>query len=153
MSKYFKKKKTRDAAQQLFINDLKLSASRARDIEKHVFSTCDTSLQYTQRIRKMLYNIKMHPSPLDIKDISNTTDLCWLKSIHPLKYAAFIAKNDSTRNAHEQTLVFNSDEKSLLQCSYCKKFTVTYFLRQTRSADEPMTCFAKCHTCDRSWRQ
>lgn len=37
-------------------------------------------------------------------------------------------------------------EKSLFQCPKCKQYNTTYYMMQTRSADEPMTCFVTCQT-------
>ena len=44
--------------------------------------------------------------------------------------------------------------EGLLQCPKCKKRQTTYYQKQTRSADEPMTTFASCltDTCLHRWR-
>lgn len=41
----------------------------------------------------------------------------------------------------------------LLKCGRCGSNNVSYFERQTRSADEPMTVFATCDKCGNKWRQ
>lgn len=43
---------------------------------------------------------------------------------------------------------------TLLQCPRCKENKVSYYQRQTRSADEPLTTFANCHhaTCKHRWK-
>lgn len=43
---------------------------------------------------------------------------------------------------------------TLLQCPRCKEHKVSYYQRQTRSADEPLTTFATCHhpTCRHRWK-
>lgn len=43
---------------------------------------------------------------------------------------------------------------TLLQCPRCKEHKVSYYQRQTRSADEPLTTFATCHhpTCRHLWK-
>ena len=41
---------------------------------------------------------------------------------------------------------------SLIQCHSCKQYKVTYYEMQTRSADEPMTCFCTCQHCGKKWK-
>ena len=38
-------------------------------------------------------------------------------------------------------------ERASITCRHCKSSNVTYVLRQTRSADEAMTCIVTCHNC------
>uniref|UniRef100_A0A7S3MYM1 TFIIS-type domain-containing protein n=1 Tax=Strombidium inclinatum TaxID=197538 RepID=A0A7S3MYM1_9SPIT len=42
--------------------------------------------------------------------------------------------------------------KSLIQCNKCKSHNVTFYLQQTRSADEPMTQFCTCMECGKQWK-
>jgi DNA-directed RNA polymerase subunit M/transcription elongation factor TFIIS len=44
-------------------------------------------------------------------------------------------------------------QKSILVCGKCQKRTVDYYEKQTRGADEPMTVFAHCLSCDKRWTQ
>ena len=44
-------------------------------------------------------------------------------------------------------------DTGFFKCGRCKSKKTTYFEMQTRSADEPMTCFITCHNCGKSWRQ
>lgn len=41
---------------------------------------------------------------------------------------------------------------SLIQCHSCKQYKVSYYEMQTRSADEPMTCFCTCLNCGKKWK-
>jgi DNA-directed RNA polymerase subunit M/transcription elongation factor TFIIS len=38
-------------------------------------------------------------------------------------------------------------------CGMCKSDKTSYYQQQTRSADEPMTCFITCNNCGKRWRQ
>mgnify|MGYP001160842552 CR=1 FL=1 len=43
--------------------------------------------------------------------------------------------------------------ESLLTCGKCKQRKVDYYQKQTRGADEPMTCFCHCLHCGNRWIQ
>jgi DNA-directed RNA polymerase subunit M/transcription elongation factor TFIIS len=38
-------------------------------------------------------------------------------------------------------------------CGKCKSKKTTFYQMQTRSADEPMTCFIQCLACGKRWKQ
>jgi len=38
-------------------------------------------------------------------------------------------------------------------CGHCRSKKTTYYQLQTRSADEPMTCFIQCLACSKRWKQ
>jgi DNA-directed RNA polymerase subunit M/transcription elongation factor TFIIS len=44
------------------------------------------------------------------------------------------------------------DYTGLFQCGKCKGVKTTYYQMQTRSADEPMTTFVTCTTCNNRWK-
>jgi transcription elongation factor S-II len=44
-------------------------------------------------------------------------------------------------------------ENEMFKCGKCKSKKVTFYLRQVRSADEPMTSFFTCHNCGKHWKQ
>jgi len=53
-------------------------------------------------------------------------------------------------SAYENTATSMSDQ---FYCGKCKKNKVSYYERQTRSADEPMTTFYTCLTCGNRWKR
>jgi len=46
----------------------------------------------------------------------------------------------------------NKNQEGFFTCGRCKSKKTTYYQLQTRSADEPMTTFVTCLTCDRNWK-
>ena len=38
------------------------------------------------------------------------------------------------------------------RCGVCKTYKTTHYQLQTRSADEPLTTFVRCHICDKNWK-
>lgn len=43
--------------------------------------------------------------------------------------------------------------ESILTCGACHQRKVDYYQKQTRGADEPMTCFCNCLNCGKRWVQ
>ncbi|EPY33661.1 transcription elongation factor S-II [Strigomonas culicis] len=42
---------------------------------------------------------------------------------------------------------------TLFRCPACKKSDCSFYEKQTRSADEPMTVFCSCNKCGNNWRR
>jgi|TARA_B110000914_G_C15503886_1_gene467275 DNA-directed RNA polymerase subunit M/transcription elongation factor TFIIS len=146
---------SRKIAAALFRTDIGLSKAESEELETRIWSQSETPIHYTQTVRKLVNNLtksetNKHP---DITTLLSRTDTEWLKVSNERIWTDLNKRNEEITANYEQLLLYSSSEKTLLQCGRCKKFTVSYYQRQTRSADEPMTCFAKCHTCDRSWKQ
>lgn len=45
-----------------------------------------------------------------------------------------------------------TDKEGIFQCKKCHSKKTTYYSLQTRSADEPMTNFITCLTCNNRWK-
>lgn len=58
------------------------------------------------------------------------------------------------REKHLEAL--NAEDKEdyvgMFKCGKCRSMKTTYYQMQTRSADEPMTCFVTCMNCNNRWR-
>ena len=44
------------------------------------------------------------------------------------------------------------NQEGFFTCNRCKSKKTTYYQLQTRSADEPMTTFVSCLSCDKNWK-
>jgi hypothetical protein len=53
----------------------------------------------------------------------------------------------------ERQRLLSSDFVGLYCCPRCKSWKTTYYLLQTRSADEPMTAFVECLLCSQRFRR
>jgi DNA-directed RNA polymerase subunit M/transcription elongation factor TFIIS len=79
-------------------------------------------------------------------------DVPFLKAegMYPEKWQAILEKEVMlSQSAYEDTQVSMTKD---ITCSKCKKNRITYYELQTRSADEPMTCFYRCLTCGNRWK-
>lgn len=55
---------------------------------------------------------------------------------------------DITKEVYKE----DTDIQGMFKCGKCKTYKTTYYQLQTRSADEPMTCFHTCLNCGNKWR-
>jgi len=60
--------------------------------------------------------------------------------------------NEANRTDGEAIEHSKSTAESIIQCFNCKQKKVTFYLQQTRSADEPMTQFCTCLNCGKRWK-
>jgi DNA-directed RNA polymerase subunit M/transcription elongation factor TFIIS len=56
------------------------------------------------------------------------------------------------KKLHAANYMHDKDYKGLFKCGRCRGYKTTFYQMQTRSADEPMTVFVTCHTCNRRWK-
>lgn len=66
-----------------------------------------------------------------------------------LKRMVYAAKKEMEKLKEEG----DDEEEGMLECGKCKARTVSVIQVQTRSADEPMTCFCTCRACGNKWKQ
>ncbi len=59
------------------------------------------------------------------------------------------AKTKRDKNKFEVNIAAST---KTFKCRKCKGTNCTYYLMQTRSADEPMTCFVTCIDCGTRWK-
>ena len=66
------------------------------------------------------------------------------------KWAELIdTKSKRDKNKFESNIAASTDT---FTCRKCKNNKCTYYQMQTRSADEPMTCYVNCLTCGNRWK-
>lgn len=67
-------------------------------------------------------------------------------------------ENKTNLLANDMVGVSKTDEEikqmsdGLFTCGKCKSKKTTYYQKQTRSADEPMTSFVTCYNCNNRWK-
>lgn len=82
------------------------------------------------------------------------------KTLHKLKHRSLIWSSDifseeKAKIDEENDFMVNPYEMSegVLTCGKCECKFIFSFTKQTRSADEPMTTFARCSNCAHRWKQ
>lgn len=58
-------------------------------------------------------------------------------------------KSKRDKNKFEMNMAASTDT---FTCRKCKGKNCTYYLMQTRSSDEPMTCYTSCLDCGNRWK-
>jgi len=72
------------------------------------------------------------------------------QELNPDKWAPLIdAKSKRDANKFETNIAAATDT---FTCRKCKGNQCTYYQMQTRSADEPMTCYVSCCNCGNRWK-
>lgn len=66
--------------------------------------------------------------------------------------AKALLKQKEKELAIERAKAQEKDYEGLFVCRRCKSHKTTFYLLQTRSADEPMTAFITCISCGNKWR-
>ena len=125
---------------------------------------------YAEQFKALAFNFKRNvPFTVNVYFGHITaSELATITSAELLSEGAKKQAEDSRREALEATqldwLLKNrgavlasagiAASEGLLQCPKCKKRQTTYYQKQTRSADEPMTTYASCltDTCLFRWR-
>jgi DNA-directed RNA polymerase subunit M/transcription elongation factor TFIIS len=72
------------------------------------------------------------------------------EGMYPEKWQAILEKEVAlNQSAYEDTQTSMAKD---ITCSKCKKNRISFYELQTRSADEPMTCFYRCMSCGHRWK-
>ena len=108
---------------------------------------------YIDRLRSIYINLK-NPEILEqIKSEaiqSHTVAFMTHQEMRPDKWKELIdAKIIKDKNKFEINVEASTDT---FTCRKCKSNKCTYYLQQTRSADEATTIFVQCLTCGQKWK-
>ena len=110
---------------------------------------------YLKTARKILANISYTPNAEDvrtkIKDetyIAENVAKMTHQELHPTMWEKLYNK------IMAQYFTTKKEEipDGLFTCKKCKSKKTTYYQMQTRSADEPMTTYVTCMTCENRWK-
>ena len=109
--------------------------------------------EYNRKIRSLLYNLRHSPTlqqkqkvPLEILIDARPHELFperWVDNELPMHQRREVITEEHTLD----------DTVSQFKCWKCKQRKCTYTQAQTRSADEPMTCFVTCLNCGNRWKE
>lgn len=114
---------------------------------------------YTHKVLSVRYNLGQRPDILQKMKASEYSikEFVFAKphEICPDKWeAAFESAAKKALRFSDASCVDAKDlPDGMLVCGKCKSRKTSYAEFQVRSADEPMTVFARCHNCGSRWKQ
>jgi transcription elongation factor S-II len=153
------------------VNDSKTSAFLEKATWNHAVEFCKRKDQelnwenfafrnaYTQKILSVRYNLGLRPDLLEKMKAGEHSIKAFVfakpHEIAPEKWTEAFesAAKRALRYADASSADPETMPDGILTCGKCKSKKTTYYEMQTRSADEPMTAFCKCHACGNRWKQ
>jgi DNA-directed RNA polymerase subunit M len=92
------------------------------------------------------------------KKENEKANLVCRKCGHKVKdYKPIEIKEDIKENPMNDVILMNEKKETLPKteviCPKCNNKEATWWMQQTRSADEPPTLFFRCTKCQHSWRE
>lgn len=108
---------------------------------------------YVDHLRSVLTNLKNKDLIESVKNgtiKSHTIAFMTHYELKPERWDKMIEeKTKRDKNKFETNLEAATDS---FKCGKCKESKCTYYMMQTRSADEPMTTFVTCLACGNRWK-
>lgn len=141
--------------------DTYLIYDQALAIELAVFKQIgkgEVTGDYRAKVRSLTLNLKDKKNPtLRANVISGSVPADKLVLMTAEEMAS--EEQKAERTALQMQNLFNAKgaasqeaETDAFQCGKCKQRKCRYYQKQTRSADEPMTTFVSCVSCNHRWR-
>ncbi|ORY49033.1 transcription elongation factor [Rhizoclosmatium globosum] len=160
--------KPRDKTVELFVNafsigiqnaDQKLLLWKARQIEEAMFKEYNGfSEKYKSQFRTLLSNLK-NVDNLKLRteilggDIAAKSVATFTSQDLMSESAKFAAKKAEAEFNHWASTAKSTEAVTdEFKCGKCGQRKCTYYQKQTRSADEPMTTFVTCQNCGNKWK-
>ncbi|GAA5866329.1 hypothetical protein JCM3774_006617 [Rhodotorula dairenensis] len=161
--------KTRDKCCELIYDALAqdsgapsdLIETRSRALEAHVWEQNPPpagTAAYRNKMRSFYLNLKAANNPGLREDVvSGEISIVQLYEMDPKDMASEERKAENRKLVAEnlfkaQAAAPQQAETDAFQCGKCKQRRCMYYQMQTRSADEPMTTFVTCLSCNNRWK-
>lgn len=136
-----------------------LPFDRALLLERCVAAQQPTAALYRVACKRLLFNLASNPALLGVPDeelvdmsderMASGTIVERVQQQERQRHQAYVDMLKEKRDAVENL----ADQKdSVLHCRRCGSSNLHFVQLQTRSADEPMTCFLTCNACHNKWR-
>ena len=160
----------RETCRQEFAQVLQDNATQGFQLEKYVWQLSQGDAQiYEAKFKQLHHNLRLNAAfllqkyPLEI--------LVSLDDIHLAENTIFeqqhvehvrqrqifqqvLEQHDEVvKVAEQKDKELLGDAKILMKCRSCGSENVNVELKQTRSADEPMTQFYTCRECETTWKR
>eukprot|EP00802_Teleaulax_amphioxeia_P021434 Tamp_21791.p1 GENE.Tamp_21791~~Tamp_21791.p1 ORF type:complete len:351 (-),score=93.53 Tamp_21791:71-1033(-) len=134
----------------------------AREIEEALYKKFDgTNEEYTAQVKTVKFNMT-DPKNKDFRRLVLSGEIT-AEQIPCLTSQQMAGKDKiEQKKANMEAKIFQDKmfitagnlgaESDMFKCSKCKQSRTSFYQKQTRSADEPMTVFITCKVCGHEWR-
>jgi transcription elongation factor S-II len=139
------------------IGDKKLSKKVEKNIHDFSHEYCvahdmdedDAVSIYVDKMRDILHNLETNNTLVEKIKAGEVSDIAYAKpcELNPEKWNEIKIKRE-----YYDTKIRNITTTDRYECNKCHKRKCTALLKQTRSADEPMTLIITCTNCDNVMR-
>ena len=103
------------------------------------------------KVREFVSYFKVNPSALNhfnCSQLVENPDLWLVGTEEAKKREKWLQEEYPSHQTQKKDI-----KESILVCGNCDQRKVDYYQKQTRGADEPMTCFCECLHCGKRWVQ
>jgi DNA-directed RNA polymerase subunit M/transcription elongation factor TFIIS len=122
-------------------------------IYAHFLKNASAPDEYRFKAKSIIHNLKTIKANIDndslgykLEDVASQTML----TLNQERWNKQIRRSELN---HERTNAKPQETTDQFRCSKCNQNKTCYYLRQTRSIDEPETAFITCVNCKNQWRQ
>jgi transcription elongation factor S-II len=169
------KNEIRNKIKDLFVNNIGLTDIEARDLEIGIFNS---SIDYSNSLKipltwssQLFINTYINIARSIYTNLDKDSYVNNEKLIERLQNKEFAPHKLAYMSCEEifpekwENIIENQKLKfkaayeikqismtDSVKCSRCKNNKISYYEFQTRSADEPMTCFFSCLVCGNKWK-
>jgi DNA-directed RNA polymerase subunit M/transcription elongation factor TFIIS len=98
-------------------------------------------------VNQLVYRLRT--KELSVKNLAKyPAEVLWPEG----PYAAAMIASRKKELEREKAKTLDDDYVGMFKCGKCKSNKTTFYLLQTRSADEPMTAYITCLGCGCKWK-
>lgn len=132
------------------------------NMETPSWSNPDFEAEYSMCVRRVKANISYTPNaPYVLECIKNKTfkprELVYKthRELDPSGWATSDKEiiHMMNREFNMESVDIDKLPDGMFTCGRCKSVKTSFTQSQTRSSDEPMTCFIQCHNCGHRWKR
>lgn len=134
----------------LYVNlDIASRIANFKFLHRVKFASCLLKIDENNHENDSEYNRLERLLPKHLATMHAKNEVEMNLDMYPERYVDIIQKH---KNEQDLISADHVPDDGPFKCGKCKKNKTTYYQLQTRSADEPMTNFVKCHNCGNQWK-
>ena len=134
-----------------------LDVERALALDRSLVVVYFTPALYRLACKRLMFNLASNPALYEV-----ATELLVHLSDDDMARGTVVERvQQQERDRHQaywdmlkekEAATERTQTESVLHCRRCSSANLNFVQVQTRSADEPMTCFLTCNACGHRWR-